>query len=208
MKDKLTSFLATAFKGLGGAGGFLAGKGLIDSGSIGSVDAAGSSLALALATIVGAVLAHVLGKLAAKYLPGFLGNVGKGSPAFAITTAVGFAMAGSLLSSCSLSLTSDGCVLGSYTRNHSTYRAGPCVDAFGKVNRVRFAWVNEQGQELRSTVWLDRTKPVVIEYHAGGGLWVVWTEGSGISPGVIPPDVKAARDAQAAPVEAEVTGTK
>lgn len=197
MKDQLTSFLATAFKGLGGAGGYLAGKGLIDSGSIGSVDAAGSSMALALATILGAVAVHLLGKL-------FGSGVAGKSPLLILATAAGLSMAGGLLSSCSLSMTGDGCVLGSYTRNGRTYKAGPCVDALGVVNRLRFSWSNEKAQELRATVFKDRSKPTEIEYHAGGGLWLRWTKDSGISLGALPPDLESAVNDGAVKVTAVV----
>jgi hypothetical protein len=192
MKDKLISFLGTAFKGLGGVGGFLAGKGLIDAGDLGMIDAAGQSLALTLATIVGAILAHLIGKLLAKYAPGFLGSVGSGkSPLFIITAAVGVSMAGVLLSSCGLSMTSDGCALGTYVRNGKTYKAGPCVGSDGKINRLRVAWNNDQGDELQATVYQGLT-PTLIEYRNKAGFWITWTSKSGVMLGQIPTEVETA----------------
>lgn len=96
-----------------------------------------------------------------------------------------------LFSSCALRVTDDGCVLGSHTRDGRTYEAGPCVDEHGNVNRVRIAWKNDAGQELRATVFRD-LRQTLVEYHAGGGLWLQWTSKSGVILGPLPPEVEVA----------------
>jgi hypothetical protein len=119
------------------------------------------------------------------------GGSGGSIPSIMITAAA-FCLAGLALSSCSLSMTGDGCVLGTYTRNGKTYKAGPCVDANGKVDRLRVVWSNDAGQELRATIWPSAARKTLVEYHAGGGLWLQWTAKSGVSIGPVPPEVETA----------------
>ena len=121
------------------------------------------------------------------------GNKGGGSggslPSILLTAAA-LSMAGLVLPSCvPLSLTSDGCVLGSYSKDGKTWKAGPCVGPDGKVDRIKVQWSNEAGQELRATIYYDKRK-TLVEYHAGGGLWLQWTSKSGVVIGPVPPQVE------------------
>lgn len=59
MKNSILSILRHSLTGLAGLGGFLASKGLADAGDAASLDAAGVSLADALAVIAAAVLARM-----------------------------------------------------------------------------------------------------------------------------------------------------
>ena len=196
MNAKIASQLRHLATFVPGLGGFLLAQGWLDADTAAQLDAEQVKMlaivAGALAVMISRALLWLLGKYAPQFLP-FFGNGGAGSsPLLILTTAAAFSMAGLSLSSCSLSMTGDGCVLGEYQRNGRTYKAGPCVDALGKVNRLRFAWLNEKGQELRATVFQDREKPTEIDYHAGGGLWLRWTRETGISLGALPPDLESA----------------
>lgn len=101
------------------------------------------------------------------------------------------------LTSCGVSFTEDGCILGQYTRDGQTYYAGPCVgpdtdgDGVGDINRVRVQWRNEGGNLIRATYGLQNPK-VLIEYHVPPGAWLRWSSKSGVSIGPVPTEVQTA----------------
>lgn len=120
------------------------------------------------------------------------GGSGGSFPSIAITATALF-LAGLALSSCSgLSLTGDGCITSTFTRDGATYQVKSCLGEDGKLSVVKVLWKNEAGAQLRATVHLDNSKPVVIEYQTVEGGWVTWTEGSGVSLGQVPAEVKTA----------------
>jgi hypothetical protein len=105
-----------------------------------------------------------------------------------------------LSTSCgSLSITEDGCILGSYQREGISYKAGPCVDSNGKVDRVRVQWENKEGQQIRATIY-RKSKGTLIEYKIGEDLWIRWTAKSGVVIGPVPPEVAQSTAPQAATV--------
>jgi hypothetical protein len=126
------------------------------------------------------------------------GNSGTGSsggnfPCFALFTTLALSMAGFALTSCSsFSLTGDGCVRSTQTREGKTYAVDTCFSPDGKVDRVRLLWSNETARELRATIYRD-DRPVFVEFRdLDTGFWYRWTEGMGISLGAVPPEVAAA----------------
>lgn len=97
-----------------------------------------------------------------------------------------------LCSGCgSLAITEDGCILGSYQRDGMTYQAGACVDADGKVDRVRVQWRNGEGQEIRATIY-RKSNGTLIEYRLAGSMWIRWTAKSGVQLGPLPTEVETA----------------
>ena len=65
---------------------------------------------------------------------------------------------------------------------------------------------------MPATIYYDKRK-TLVEYHAGGGLWLQWTSKSGVVIGPIPPQVETSLTKDGAgpklvvDVEAEVIGT-
>lgn len=84
-----------------------------------------------------------------------------------------------LLSSCGLSVSPDGCLTGTYTKNGQTYKVGPCFGEDGKPNRWRAQWANAEGVSIRST-YHTKNKRVIVEYLTDGGGWVGWDSKSGV----------------------------
>lgn len=107
-----------------------------------------------------------------------------------------------LLPSCmpGVSVTSDGCILGTYTKDGQTYLAGPCVGekpapgTGSEVDRFRVEWQNPEGQHLRATYWLKRSKSVLVEYKLDSGVWLAWSAKSGVMIGPVPPEVQSAME--------------
>lgn len=115
-----------------------------------------------------------------------------------------FMFAGILsLSSCGITVTEDGCLLGNYKRGSSTYFAGPCVGTDSQVDRFRVQWENEDKQKLRATYWTKEKRPVFVEYFTGA-LWLKWTSKSGVLIGPVPPEVGKALEGNPEPIPAPV----
>lgn len=123
--------------------------------------------------------------------------------------AIGFFLAiAFFLPSCGgLAITPDGCVLGTYTKNGQTYKAGPCVgetideDGRNQIERFRVQWDNTEGQTLQATYWVKKGKPVEIQYQSANGIWLKWDSKSGVLIGPVPPEVDAALSGNPEPVE-------
>lgn len=105
------------------------------------------------------------------------------------------------LSSCGVTFTEDGCILGNYTKGGSSYAAGPCVGADSQIDRFRVQWSNDQKQKLRATYWTKAKKPVLIEYFTGE-LWLKWSSKSGVLIGPVPPEVEDALKGKPEPIPA------
>lgn len=69
MKDSILSLVRHALTGLAGLGGFLASKSLVDAGDAAAVNAAGASLAEAMAVILAAMLARLVIYAVARFSP-------------------------------------------------------------------------------------------------------------------------------------------
>lgn len=112
-----------------------------------------------------------------------------------------------LFPSCAgLDVTPDGCLLGTYTANGQTYKAGPCVggsldeDGRNQIDRFRVQWKNAEGQTLGATYWVKSKKKVEIEYQLESGLWLKLDAKSGITIGPVPPEIAAALAGKPEPV--------
>jgi hypothetical protein len=111
------------------------------------------------------------------------------------------------LTSCALSVTEDGCLLGSYKHGTGTYQAGPCVGPAGEVNRYRVQWTNDESNVLRATYWVKSNKRMLVEYQVSPGVWVQWSSKSGVMLGSVPPEVQAALEGTPQPIPAPPIGT-
>lgn len=111
------------------------------------------------------------------------------------------------LSSCGITFTEDGCILGNYTKGGSSYAAGPCIGADSEINRFRVQWSNEQKQKLRGTYWTKAKKPVLIEYFTGE-LWLKWSSKSGVLIGPVPPEIESALAGKPEPIATPVPTPK
>jgi hypothetical protein len=201
MKALFTSRLAVFAASLAaGAVGWFVGKDIIApdqaAQATGELTTLLNGFFAALAAIVMWVCALVIRKFTGGNSGG--GNSGTGSsggsfPCFTLFTAAALSMAGFALSSCSsFSLTGDGCVRSTQTREGKTYAVDTCFSPDGKVDRVRLLWSNEANRELRATIYRD-DRPVSVEFRdLGTGFWYRWTEGTGISLGAVPPEVATA----------------
>ncbi len=104
------------------------------------------------------------------------------------------------LGSCSgITFTEDGCILGNYSKNGTSYAAGPCVGTDSKVDRFRVQWSNESQQKLRATYWTKTKKPVLVEYFTGE-IWLKWSSKSGVIIGPVPPEVEQALEGNPEPI--------
>lgn len=112
-----------------------------------------------------------------------------------------------LISSCGISITEDGCILGSKKRGDSTYYVGPCVgpdtdqDGNADVDRFRVRWTNEDGQEVRGTYWLSNSHAPLLEYRLQDGLWVRIDSKSGVTLSPIPPPMASALEGDPQPAD-------
>lgn len=101
-----------------------------------------------------------------------------------------------MVASCGFPIvTDDGCVLQRYQKGNQTYHAGPCIDdTTGQIDSVRVQWKNEEGIKIMLTANKDKT--VLVEYlsPSGSGIWVEWSEKSGVMLGAVPDQAKAALD--------------
>jgi hypothetical protein len=150
----------------------------------------------ALAALVMWVAARVIRKIAGGNSGGgnsSTGGSGGSFPCVALFTTLALSMAGFALTSCStFSLTGDGCVRSTQTREGKTYAVDTCFNPDGKVDRIRLLWSNETARELRATIYRD-DRPVSVEFRdLDTGFWYRWTEGTGISLGAVPPEVATA----------------
>lgn len=79
MKDYILSQLRHCLTGLGGLGGLLAYKHVIDPSDVTAVNGAGASMGAALAVILGAILSRLLITFFGRILPAGAGESGSGS---------------------------------------------------------------------------------------------------------------------------------
>lgn len=203
MKTLITSRIAALAASLAaGAVGWFVGKDIIApdqaAQATGELTTLLNTFFAALAAVVMWVAALFIRKFAGGNSGGGnngTGRSGGGAPCFTLFTAAALSMAGFGLSSCSsFSLTGDGCVRSTQTREGKTYAVDTCFDTEGKVDRVRLLWTSDVGRELRATIYRD-DRPLFIEFRdLGTGFWYRWTEGMGISLGAVPPEVEAAME--------------